>query len=72
MQRAGSPAEKVVSCSRRRSQNQQEARTFLEGVFKAMELEVAIEMKYDKENDNLDVDFSGEDMGILIGKEDRL
>lgn len=47
---------------------QQEARTFLEGVFKAMELEVAIEMKYDKENDNLDVDFSGEDMGILIGK----
>ena len=51
---------------------QQEARTFLEGVFKAMELEVAIEMKYDKENDNLDVDFSGEDMGILIGKEDRL
>ena len=33
-----------------------------------MELEVAIEMKYDKENDNLDVDFSGEDMGILIGK----
>ena len=33
-----------------------------------MELEVVIEMKYDKENDNLDVDFSGEDMGILIGK----
>lgn len=47
---------------------QQEARTFLEGVFKAMELIVSIDMKYDKENDNLDVDFSGDDMGILIGK----
>ena len=47
---------------------QQEARVFLEGVFKAMELEVVIDMKYDKENDNLDVDFSGDDMGILIGK----
>ena len=47
---------------------QQEARTFLEGVFKAMELIVSIDMKYDKENDNLDIDFSGDDMGILIGK----
>lgn len=47
---------------------QQEAKAFLEGVFKAMELTVAIEMKYDRENDNLDIDFSGDDMGVLIGK----
>lgn len=46
----------------------QEGMKFLEGVFKAMELPVEIDMKYDRENDCLDIDFAGEDMGILIGK----
>lgn len=44
------------------------AREFLNGVFQAMELPVNIEITYNTENDNLDIDFSGEDMGILIGK----
>lgn len=44
------------------------AREFLDGVFRAMELPVNIEITYNTENDNLDIDFSGEDMGILIGK----
>lgn len=44
------------------------AREFLTGVFRAMELPVNIEIVYNKENDNLEIDFSGEDMGILIGK----
>ena len=47
---------------------EQDGRKFLEGVFKAMELPVEINMNYDKENDCLEIDFSGEDMGILIGK----
>lgn len=47
---------------------EQEGRKFLEGVFKAMELPVEINIVYDKENDCLDIDFAGEDMGILIGK----
>lgn len=47
---------------------EQDGRKFLEGVFKAMELPVEIKMNYDKENDCLEIDFSGEDMGILIGK----
>ena len=42
--------------------------TFLKGVFKAMDLPVEIQSRYDKENNNLGIDFSGEDMGILIGK----
>lgn len=42
--------------------------TFLKGVFAAMELPVEIHVQYDKENNNLGIDFSGEDMGILIGK----
>ena len=44
------------------------ASSFLEGVFKAMDLPVNITMTYSKEDDSLDIDFEGEDMGILIGK----
>lgn len=46
----------------------EEALKFLHGVFKAMELPVEINVNYDKENDCMDIDFAGEDMGILIGK----
>lgn len=44
------------------------AKTFLDGVFKTMELPVTIELEYNKETGNLDIDFSGDDMGMLIGK----
>lgn len=47
---------------------EQDGRKFLESVFKAMELPVEINIVYDKNNDCLDIDFAGEDMGILIGK----
>ena len=45
-----------------------DAEKFLAGVFKAMELPVDIQVVYDKDNDSLDINFDGEDMGILIGK----
>ena len=44
------------------------AQRFLDGVFKAMELPVDIRMEYNREQGSLDIDFAGEDMGILIGK----
>ncbi len=44
------------------------ASQFLESVFKAMDLPVDITMEYEKETGSLNVDFAGEDMGILIGK----
>ena len=44
------------------------AQSFLDGVFKAMELPVDITMEYKPEQESLDIDFAGEDMGILIGK----
>lgn len=44
------------------------AQDFLRGVFGAMELPVEITMEYNQENGSLDIDFAGEDMGILIGK----
>ena len=44
------------------------AKEFLTGVFEAMNLEVAISMKYDQEEGCLDIDFEGPEMGLLIGK----
>ena len=44
------------------------AQRFLDSVFHAMGLPVDIQMEYNQEFGSLDIDFSGEDMGILIGK----
>ena len=44
------------------------ADTFLKDVFKAMELPVTITLEYNEETGNLDINFSGDDMGMLIGK----
>ena len=44
------------------------AREFLSKVFDAMKLEVSIDIKYDAENNCLDIDLSGEEMGVIIGK----
>ena len=45
-----------------------EAEKFLSSVFKAMELEVELKMEYKAEDGSLEVEFIGQDMGILIGK----
>ena len=44
------------------------AKDFLRDVFEAMKMEVAIDVKYDEVEKNLDVNLSGDDMGMLIGK----
>ncbi len=41
---------------------------FLEDVFRSMELPVVITGSYDKEEDALNIDMEGDDMGVLIGK----
>lgn len=41
---------------------------FLGNLFKAMNLDVKTEIKYDAENRNMDINFVGGEMGILIGK----
>ena len=45
-----------------------EAEMFLSGVFKAMELGVELKIEYTAEDGSLEVEFIGQDMGILIGK----
>ena len=44
------------------------AKKFLEEVLDKMELEAKVNIKYDEEKKNMDVDLVGDDMGILIGK----
>lgn len=46
----------------------QVAQEFLTQVFEAMQLDAAIQMEYDKKDECLNIEFTGEDMGILIGK----
>ena len=44
------------------------ANTFLQGVFGAMGIESGINMSYDAEEGCLNAEFTGDDMGVLIGK----
>lgn len=44
------------------------AKDFLNSVFEAMNLTVVIDIKYDEENNSMNIDLSGDEMGILIGK----
>ena len=43
------------------------AKTFLKDVFAAMNLEVVITSVLNKEEKTLDIDLSGDEMGVLIG-----
>lgn len=44
------------------------AKDFLSDVFKSMNLAVVIDAKYDDIQNTLDIDLSGDEMGVLIGK----
>ena len=44
------------------------AKNFLDEVFRAMNLEVVIDLKYNEAARTMDIDLSGSEMGVLIGK----
>lgn len=44
------------------------AKNFLKDVFDAMGLIAVVDVKYDEENRTMDIDLSGDEMGVLIGK----
>ena len=46
----------------------QSAREFITNVCKAMGIEVQIDTKYDADNNCLDIELSGKEMGVIIGK----
>ncbi len=45
-----------------------EIKTYLDNLFKAMEVESTVTIDYDKDEAVMNIDVSGPDMGILIGK----
>ena len=44
------------------------AKDFLKEVFEAMNLAVVVDVKYDEADNSMDIDLSGDEMGVLIGK----
>ena len=45
-----------------------EAKKFLNSVFDAMNMVVTVDVNYDEAEKNMDIELSGEEMGVLIGK----
>ena len=44
------------------------AKDFLKDVFEAMDMVVVVNVKYNESDRVMDIDLSGDDMGVLIGK----
>ena len=47
---------------------EEKAKVFLKDVFDAMNMQVTIDVKYDAADNSMDIDLSGDEMGLLIGK----
>lgn len=58
----------VIKVKKAEASVDDEIREFLDSVFKAMKLEVTIDIKVDEDNRNVDVELNGPEMGVLIGK----
>ena len=64
----GIGAKPAVIKVRVKSSVEDKAKDFLKDVFAAMNLTVVVDVKYNEEESTMDVDLSGDEMGILIGK----
>lgn len=62
------PVAKPVAAKVGTSTVEERTREFLEKLFHAMKVEVNIDLQYNENTKNMDIDLSGDDMGILIGK----
>ena len=58
----------AVIKARVKSSVQDKAKDFLRDVFEAMNLTVVVDVKYDELEKTMDIDLSGDEMGVLIGK----
>ena len=58
----------AVIKARVKSSVEDTAKDFLKDVFEAMDLTVVVNVKYDETEHTMDIDLSGDDMGVLIGK----
>ncbi len=58
----------AVIKARVKSSIEDTAKDFLREVFNAMNLAVIVDVKYDEVENSMDIDLSGDEMGVLIGK----
>ena len=58
----------VIKAAVKKSSVEEVARVFLNDVFQAMNMEVVIAIKYNEEEKSMDIELSGNEMGVLIGK----
>lgn len=58
----------AVIKARVKSSVEDTAKDFLKDVFEAMKLAVIVNVKYDEADNSMDIDLSGDEMGVLIGK----
>ena len=58
----------AVIKARIKSSVEDTAKDFLKDVFEAMDLTVVVNVKYDEAESFMDIDLSGDEMGVLIGK----
>ncbi len=58
----------AVIKARVKSSVEDSAKIFLNDVFEAMNMTVVVDVKYDEAENNMDIDLSGDEMGLLIGK----
>lgn len=61
----GKPA---IIKARKKETLEDKVMSFLDEMFKAMNLEVVIDINYDAEAGNMDINLSGDEMGVIIGK----
>ena len=64
----GFNAKPAIIKARVKSSVDETVKEFLNKVFEAMNLNVVIDLKYNEENSTMDIDLSGDEMGVLIGK----
>ncbi len=64
----GIGAKPAVIKARKKDSFLDEIYEYLNNLFKAMDIDSDIKINYDEENNTMDIDVSGPDMGILIGK----
>lgn len=64
----GIGAKPAIIKARAKATLQDNVKAFLNDVFAAMNIEVLVNIEYDEEAKNMDINLTGEDMGMLIGK----
>lgn len=64
----GIGAKSAVIKARVKCTTEDDVRNFLKDVFAAMDMVVTADIQYNEEERSMDIELSGDDMGILIGK----